>query len=94
MCATAFTDSRYHVYAHTIIVLHTRCVLGVDDWHLANLLIFHAHTSRAREILVAGVLEPEDAKPKEIEEYARVEVREVDGLPSLPAGDFHTNWMR
>ena len=75
-------------------MLHTRCVLGVDDWHLANLLIFHAHTSRAREILAAGVLDPEDKKPKEDEEYARVDVREIDGLPPLPAGYSHTNWMR
>ena len=75
-------------------MLHTRCVLGVDAWHLANLLIFHAHTSRAREILAAGVLDPEDKKPKEDEEYARLDVREIDGLPPLPAGYTHTNWMR
>ena len=54
----------------------------------------YTHTSRAREILAAGVLEPEDKKPKDDEEYARLEVREIDGLAPLPSGYFHTNWMR
>ena len=54
----------------------------------------YTHTSRAREILAAGVLEPEDKKPKEEEEYVRLDVREIDGLPSLPAGYFITNWLR
>ena len=58
------------------------------------LLIFHTPSSRAREILAAGVLEPEDKKPKGDEEYAGVEVKEIDGLPPLPAGYHHTNWRR
>ena len=47
-------------------------------------------TSRARETLAAGVLEPRDKKIQE--EFQ--DSREIEGLPSLPDGYVITEWMR